>query len=53
MATAMAAKSAPDFIFEWEGKDRTGKTLVPGGLGADTRRLLVQPMARVPGRTLR
>ena len=34
------------------GKDRTGKTLVPGGLGADSRRLLVQPMARVPGRPL-
>jgi type IV pilus assembly protein PilC len=33
MATAMAAKSAPDFIFEWEGKDRTGK-LVRGELRA-------------------
>jgi type IV pilus assembly protein PilC len=29
----MAAKSAPDFIFEWEGKDRTGK-LVRGELRA-------------------
>jgi hypothetical protein len=35
------------------GKDRTGKTLVPGGLGADKGRLLIQPMARVPGRTMR
>jgi hypothetical protein len=35
------------------GKDRTGKALVPGGLGADTRRLLIQPMARVPGRSVR
>jgi len=25
MATAMVAKSAPEHIFEWEGKDRTGK----------------------------
>ncbi len=25
MATALAAKGAKDFIFEWEGKDRTGK----------------------------
>ena len=33
MATAMAAKSAPDHIFEWEGKDRTGK-LVRGELRA-------------------
>ena len=33
MATAMAAKSAADFIFEWEGKDRTGK-LVRGELRA-------------------
>jgi type IV pilus assembly protein PilC len=33
MATAMAAKSAQDFIFEWEGKDRTGK-LVRGELRA-------------------
>ena len=33
MATAMAAKSAPDQIFEWEGKDRTGK-LVRGELRA-------------------
>jgi type IV pilus assembly protein PilC len=33
MATAMAAKRAPDFIFEWEGKDRTGK-LVRGELRA-------------------
>ncbi len=33
MATAMAAKSAPDFVFEWEGKDRTGK-LVRGELRA-------------------
>ena len=32
MATAMA-KSTPDFIFEWEGKDRTGK-LVRGELRA-------------------
>jgi type IV pilus assembly protein PilC len=29
----MAAKSAPDFIFEWEGKDRSGK-LVRGELRA-------------------
>jgi type IV pilus assembly protein PilC len=29
----LAAKSAPDFIFEWEGKDRTGK-LVRGELRA-------------------
>ena len=28
MATAVAAKSAPkDFIFEWEGKDRSGKVV--------------------------
>jgi len=27
MATAMAAKSAKDFIFEWEGKDRSGKVV--------------------------
>jgi len=34
MATAMAAKNTPaDFIFEWEGKDRTGK-LVRGELRA-------------------
>lgn len=33
MATAMVAKSAPDHIFEWEGKDRTGK-LVRGELRA-------------------
>jgi type IV pilus assembly protein PilC len=33
MATAMAAKSVADFIFEWEGKDRTGK-LVRGELRA-------------------
>jgi type IV pilus assembly protein PilC len=33
MATAMAAKRAPDFIFEWEGKDRSGK-LVRGELRA-------------------
>ena len=33
MATALAAKRAPDFIFEWEGKDRTGK-LVRGELRA-------------------
>ena len=34
MATAMAAKHTPaDFIFEWEGKDRTGK-LVRGELRA-------------------
>ena len=32
MATALA-KSAPDFIFEWEGKDRSGK-LVRGELRA-------------------
>lgn len=35
------------------GKDRTGSSLVPGGLGAGSRRLLVQPMARVPGRPRR
>jgi len=33
MATAMVAKSAPEHIFEWEGKDRTGK-LVRGELRA-------------------
>ena len=33
MATALAAKRAPDFIFEWEGKDRSGK-LVRGELRA-------------------
>jgi len=33
MATAMVAKSAPEQIFEWEGKDRTGK-LVRGELRA-------------------
>ena len=33
MATAMAAKSAPEHIFEWEGKDRSGK-LVRGELRA-------------------
>jgi type IV pilus assembly protein PilC len=33
MATALAAKSAKDFIFEWEGKDRSGK-LVRGELRA-------------------
>ncbi len=33
MATAMAAKSAPEHIFEWEGKDRNGK-LVRGELRA-------------------
>jgi len=33
MATAMAAKGPKDFIFEWEGKDRTGK-LVRGELRA-------------------
>jgi type IV pilus assembly protein PilC len=27
MATALAAKSAQDFIFEWEGKDRSGKVV--------------------------
>jgi len=27
MATAMVAKSAKDFIFEWEGKDRSGKVV--------------------------
>jgi type IV pilus assembly protein PilC len=27
MATALAAKSAKDFIFEWEGKDRSGKVV--------------------------
>ena len=27
MATAMAAKSAPEQIFEWEGKDRNGKVV--------------------------
>jgi type IV pilus assembly protein PilC len=31
MATAVAAKGPKDFIFEWEGKDRTGK-LVRGEL---------------------
>jgi len=33
MATAVAAKSAKDFIFEWEGKDRSGK-IVRGELRA-------------------
>jgi len=33
MATALAAKNAKDFIYEWEGKDRTGK-LVRGELRA-------------------
>jgi type IV pilus assembly protein PilC len=33
MATAIAAKSAPEQIFEWEGKDRNGK-LVRGELRA-------------------
>jgi len=33
MATAVAAKRAADFIFEWEGKDRSGK-LVRGELRA-------------------
>jgi type IV pilus assembly protein PilC len=33
MATALAAKAPKDFIFEWEGKDRTGK-LVRGELRA-------------------
>jgi len=27
MATALAAKSPKDFIFEWEGKDRSGKVV--------------------------
>ena len=25
MATALAAKSIKDFVFEWEGKDKNGK----------------------------
>lgn len=27
MATSTAAKKIPEFVFEWEGKDRNGKTL--------------------------
>ena len=27
MATAVAAKSVKEFIFEWEGKDRNGKAV--------------------------
>ncbi len=27
MATAVAAKSIKEFVFEWEGKDRNGKVV--------------------------
>ena len=45
MATALAAKRAPDFIFEWEGKDRSGK-LVRGELRAGGEAAVIASMRR-------